>query len=403
MSNVASTGIQAKNQPGRPHIPPYGAQQQQFNTGSRNMLEEARQAAENASGQGSMLNPLIYQMLGLKPTFEDHTAELQAAQQELDASQSQWDEAKKTQDTIKAIPLKKRTPEQKKQLRQLNKQVPKMTKLLEDAKDRHGNFANMPKVITGLERLPEDQIPKESPFSSMNPLNQLQRTTTERANQYLSGDLPVDPTLVHHYNDAEAALRGKLADRYGPDYENSSVGQMALQNFGRQKNEAYATWNQNMQEKYANEAFQYQGNLQSLLGNQIGMMREPSGNQMQDATALSNIIGQRLAQQQTVNQRLNAIGGLGGTGVSGGSIAPLLQGAAGGLGSLLSTPYATGATNAAGQPVTTSLGSQAIGGLSDLGQWAAGGIGEAASAIGSGIGAAGSAIGSGANALWALL
>ena len=37
-------------------------------------------------------------------------------------------------------------------------------------------------------------------------------------------------------------MRAKLTERFGPDFENTTVGQMALQNFSRERNEAFATW-----------------------------------------------------------------------------------------------------------------------------------------------------------------
>lgn len=298
MSNSVSTAQQMKQDTERtPHVPKPGARQQAFKTGTMGMLDDARQVIENAVGQGMQLNPIIYQMLGLNPQMEDHSADLQASQQEMDAAQGQYDEAKKQFDMLQGIPKGKRSKEQKQQFRQLKKGMAAMEKSLADTKNSFDRLQTMPKTITGFERMDPNAIPKDSPFSAMNPLNQAQATESQRLNEYLQGG-EVDPTLKHQYTAAEQQLRGKLAARFGPDYESTSVGQMALQNFSRQRNEAFATWNQAQVEKYNALAFQGQANLQQLLANQIGLMREPSHDQMNAGGAMSNAAQTRLQEQQ---------------------------------------------------------------------------------------------------------
>lgn len=378
MSNIGSSAMTTAKQKTQknPNVPAPTAGQQQFNQGTMNMLDEARAVVENAVGQGQQLNPLIYQMLGLDPQYEDHSGDLTQAQSEMDAAQKQHDEASKTIDMLKSIPAGKRSTDQKHQLRQLSKQLPQMTRDLQHATDSMGRVQTMPKTITGFNRLNPSDIPKESPFSANNGLNQAQASETARLNEYLSGKAAVDPTLVHQYDQAESALRAKLAQRFGPDFESSSVGQMALQNFMRQKNEAFATWNQQQVANYNNLAFSGQANLQNLLSQRIGMMQEPSQNQINEGNAISNLAGQRLSQQQTNQQWL-----LGRAGVTQNTVnsspAPLI----GGIGSLLTTPY----TDSSGK--STTLGGQAVGGVSNaasgLYNWATGGGGAAAGGGGS--------------------
>jgi hypothetical protein len=289
-----------------------GARQQQFRQGTMNMLDEARGVVENAVGQGQELNPLIYQMLGLQPQYEDHSADLQSAQGELDTSQKQLDEANKTIANLRAIPAGRRSPAQRKQLRMLNKQRPNMLKSLQTAQDSFGRLQTMPKTITGLSRMDPSQIPANSPFSAANPLNQLQSSEAQRALQYTQAgsgapgatgqSAAIDPTLVHKWSVAEDQLRASLTQRFGPDYESSSVGQMALSNLNRQKNESFATWNQQLQEKYSNEAFTNAANLNALLGQNINLMREPSTAASGYGALLSNLGGARETEAQTQNQ-----------------------------------------------------------------------------------------------------
>ena len=286
-----------------------GAAQTQFRAGTMNMLDEARGVVENAIGQGQDLNPMIYQMLGLQPQYEDHSADLQAAQGEMDKAQQQYDQAQKTISQIKAVPAGRRSPQQRKQLNMLRAQMKGMTQSLQTAKDQFGRLQTMPKQITGLTRMDPSQIPANSPFSAQNPLYQAQQTEAQRLNQYLAGG-DVDPTLKHQYSVAEDQLRASLAQRFGPDYESSSVGQMALSNFNRQKNEAFATWNQQQVEKYNNLAFQGQANLNALLGQNISLMREPSNTAIGYGADLSNQAGQRLNEEQVQNQLLLGRAGL---------------------------------------------------------------------------------------------
>lgn len=299
MSSIGSTALQTSKQESHrtPQAQQAGPRQRAFHSGTMSMLEDARAMAENAAGQGMQLNPIIYQMLGLQPRTEDHSADLEAARQEMDAAQTQFDESQKAFDQLRGIPKGKRSKEQKKQFKQLKKYMKAGQKPIEDATARFNQLQTMPFTITGFDRMDPNDIPKESPFSAMNPLNKAQQTEAGRLNEYLAGG-EVDPTLKQEYTAAEQALRAKLSERFGPDFENTSVGQMALQNFSRERNEAFATWNEQQVEKYNSLAFQGQANLQTLLANQIGLMREPSNTQMGTAGALSNLTGQRLNEEQ---------------------------------------------------------------------------------------------------------
>jgi hypothetical protein len=319
-----------------PSVPPPTARETQFKNATSDMLDEARGVVENSVGQGQMLDPQIYQMLGLEPQYQDNSAELQQSQASLDSQQKQMDDAQQTIAQLKSVPKGKRSPQQNQQLRQLKKQLPNLQTAYSKTQTAHGNLMTSQKTITGLSRLDPSKIPADSPFSSANPLNQAQATESQRLNQYLAGSAPgavgtgaaaVDPTLVHQYDAAESALRAKLQQRYGPDYENSSVGQMALQNFGRQKNGAYATWNQQQVEKYNSLAFSGQANLQSLLGQQIGLMREPQTNEAQSGANLANVASARLPQEALTNQML-----LGRAGQTTNVSSPAMIGAAAGAG-----------------------------------------------------------------------
>jgi prefoldin subunit 5 len=396
MSNIGSSAMQTAKAKGQstPHVPAASAKQQKFQQGTMGMLDEARSVIENAVGQGSELNPMIYQMLGLSPQYEDHSGDLQSAQSAMDAAQKQYDEAQKTVDTIRGIPKGKRTPEQRKQFNQLKKQIPSLQKALGSANDALGKIQTMPKTITGLSRLDPSQIPENSPFSSLNPLNQAQAAEAGRLNDYLKGG-EVDPTLKHQYDQAESALRTKLAQRFGPDYEASSVGQMALQNFMQTKNNAFATWNEQQVQKYNDLAFQGQANLQSLLGGQIGLMREPSTTQIGMGNALANDAQQRLQQEQIVNQMRLGRAGVS-TSTSNFSPAGAVGSGLQGLGQLLTTPYNQQGSTLAGKltgtnpAVPESVTVPSYGGGSALNSWmGGGGAAEAAAAEGAGASLAG--------------
>lgn len=392
MSNIGSSALQSSKQHTQktPQVPGYSIKQKQFNQGTMNLLDEARNVVEQAVSQGQEINPMIYQMLGLQPKVIDHSGDLQAAQQEADAAQKQWDEAQQTVAKIKGIPKGKRSPAQKKQLRQLKSQMPDLNAALGKATDAMGRLKTMPKTITGFERMDPSQIPPESPFSAANPLHQAQATEADRLNQYLAGG-EVDPTLKHQYDAAESALRAKLAQRFGPDFEGTSVGQMALQNFSRQKNEAFATYNQQQVEKYNNLAFQGQANLQNLLSNRIGMLREPGQSAINEGGALSNLATQRLSQQGTVNQWLLGHAGVGVNTSNPGMIPALAVGAGG---SALKNLLAPGPVDSSTGQASPSLASQGWSGLKS----GAGGLYNWATGAGAaeGAGAAGAAAGTGA-------
>jgi len=370
--------------------------QSQFASGTLNLLDEARNLVENATQQGQELNPQIYAMLGLDPQYTDHSAELGKASDEFNAAQSQMDEAQKTLDSLQGIPKNKRSPAQRQQLRQLKKQIPSLTKSLEAARDAHGRLATMPKEITGFNRLDPSQIPSQSPFSQQNPLFQIAHTEAERAQQALEGGIAVDPLLVHQWTQGEASLRAQLAQRLGPDYENTSMGQMALQDFDRRKSESFANWNYQKQQEYAGAAFQQAGQQQALAGGLIGLMREPAQTEMGEGAALGQAAGPRLTAQQTWNQYL-----LGRSGLTMGNVpqAPLPQLSGGGGLSQLLEQWGKRGTGAAAQTPTQADTAGAAynvdaggGGLSGIAQSS---IGTAEGAYGvdaaAGAGAAGAA------------
>lgn len=354
MSSIASTMLQKSGPKAGPEQPAQHA----FAQGTRSLLDEARSLVENSAQQGQELNPSIYRMLGMEPTYEDNSEQLKQSQAEFDASQKQLDAAQTTLAQLRGVPPGKRSPDQKRQFKQLQKQIPTLQKSLETTRDVHGRLATSPKTITGFTKMDPNSIPADSPFSAQNPLHQAQATEQDRLNQYLSGTGAVDPTLTHQYDAAEATLKQNLASKYGPDFANSTVGQMALQNFTRQKNEAYATWNQQMVERYNQMAFSGAQNLQGLTAGQIALLREPAQDTANAGANLSNLSGARLSQQ---GANLAERGAQQGVITNTTSPAGLIGSAASGLGSLLTTPYQT--TDAQGRPVNTTLAGQGLGKL----------------------------------------
>jgi hypothetical protein len=388
MSNIGSSALAAMTQHGTrtPAALPAGKPEQMFQAGTRNLLDEARNVVENATQQGQQLNPMIYQMLGMDPQYEDHSADLQSAQAEMDAAQKQFDQATQTVNQLRGIPAGKRTPAQRKQLRQLTKGMPQLQQSLERAKDAHGNLATMPKTITGFNRLDPSQIPSNSPFSAANPLYQIQQTEATRAQQAMAGGIAVDPTLVHQYTQAEAQLRAQLAARYGPDYENSSVGQMALQSFNTQRSNAFATWNYNTAQQYATQAYNQAGQQQSLMANLIGLYREPGTYEANMGAQLSNLGGAREAESsQNLANRAAGQGLV--TNLTQSNPMGLIGAGVGAAGSLLTSPTVQ---NAAGSAWNALTGPSSAG----SGGWEAAAAGQGGGAAATGVGDVGAGMSS---------
>jgi len=395
MSNIGSTALQTSKQE-QTRTPEAGlpsAAQRGFMSGTRNMLEDARRVAENAIGQGAQLNPIIYQMLGLKPTMVDNSADLGAAREEYNAARDQFNSAQSQLDQLKALPKGKRSKQQKKQIRQLKKGLKQMQLSAENAEARYNELQTMPNQITGFEQMDPSEIDASSPFSSQNPLNQAQATQASRLNEYLAGG-EVDPTLKQQWTSAEQALRAQLTQRFGPDYESTSVGQMALQNFSRDRNEAFATWNQQQVERYNNMAFGGAANLQQLLAGQIGLMREPGQAQMAGAANLSNLAPARLQQEQSNLQERAARQGMT-INTTGSSPIGLVGSGLGALGQLATTPYNQQGDTLAGRLTGSNMAQPETIGVPSYGQaaatnalsnWAAGAGGTAAAEAAAGYG-----------------
>ena len=277
-----------------------GPAEANFQQGTNDMLDEARGVVENAVGQGQEIDAGVYQQLGMQPIMEDRTADLAQASQDVSTAQAQFDQLSKNIDAINGIPLKKRTPGQKKQLKQLNKQIQPLQGKLADLTKRYGQLQTMPLKITGFNRMDPKDIPASSPFSAQNPLNTAQTAEAQRLNEYLSGQKDVDPTLKHEWAAQESSLRAQLAQRYGPDYENTSVGQMALQNLSRQRDESFTSWNESMVEKYNNLAFGGAANLQQLMLGQIHLAYAPSEEAAKRGQQLAADANARIDQERVL-------------------------------------------------------------------------------------------------------
>jgi hypothetical protein len=406
MSNSISSAITTSQK--RPTVPPVGQRQTQFEQGTQTMLDESRQMVENAVGQGQDLNPMIYQYLGLTPTYEDHSADISSAQTEFDAAQKQLSEAQDTLAKLKAIPPGMRTPAMKHQISQLKTHMPALNSAIGKSQEALGHLQTMPKTITGVTRSDPSTIPADSPFSPKNPLNQTAQAEAQMASRMATAGSAeggagaaqaIDPTLVHQWTQAEAQLNQTMEQRYGPDWKNSTVGQAAMSAFNRQKAEQYAQWNLQQMTTMQQAATGGFGSLQSLAQNQIALWQNPSQTQIQRGNEISNLAGNRLTEQQTFNQRLGMNVG---ANINVAQSTPLAtaQSLASGVGSVATTPTAGGkstvgadAWNSLFGTSTTAagvMGPEAAGGASALNAGVAGDAAaiDAAGATGAGAAAA---------------
>lgn len=215
-----------------------------FNRGTEDVLNEERQAVEQAMAQGALISPEMYRALGYEPIMEDRSADLAAATSKRDEIKAQLAEAeakltKRRKGGLGKHPGHKFDWEEK--AGPLKKQVRLLRSQLNEAERTLGDISAAPLRITGFNKIdPTD--PTQAKGGAYREAFDLQNETLRRA---MLGEESIDPTLEREYQERERLLRERLRRTIGPDYESSSAGIEALANFDREKSEA--KWQYNRQ------------------------------------------------------------------------------------------------------------------------------------------------------------
>lgn len=317
-----------------------------LNRGSADMLDQSRALASDALAQANFLTPELYRTLGFEPVFDgpDPSTIIAAAGQKFDAASQKIneinDQIRNAKGTLKGPARLRRL----KELRRLRRFA------MDDQKNAERELTDaqaMPRRVVGLKPLEEQGGVGGLERETLA----LQEQTLQRA---LRGEEPIDSTLRREYQEREKVLREKLRRQLGPDYETTTAGSDALNDFSREQNEAFEIFNRRTVETFSALTESRAAALSQLTDDRLRQLLTPSSQQLGRAGALSGLTEDRNAfvelqerirtgqfnRKQVVDQQQAAAEAAQAQGISSaiGSLGGGLMGASGSLGALTSGP-----------------------------------------------------------------
>lgn len=225
----------------KPSYPKPTSQELSLQQSQADLLNQQRGMLQGQMDQQKLLQPLILQQMGLKPTYGTG-----AGDTGMEFQNGQWVQARPNtigQQQIIGYEQGPPTPEQtaaREQQQAILDQLHLNQAMLPAQLEQQGyrptygervdpsNPTGPPqRFINGVEAIPGSNQELE---------RNLQRQFLERSGQAMRGELPVDPTLQRQFDTSERTLRDSLLKNLGPGYETSTPGIQALTDFGERKN-----------------------------------------------------------------------------------------------------------------------------------------------------------------------
>lgn len=229
-----------------------------------NLLRSQQSTLERQLREQNLLQPLLYQEMGLVPSFGADTGgltELDRRIAELEATRAGLPVQRQAQEG-ESTPLGRilgrgrgtdpatgqTVPLDPGRATALDQQIAALRS------QREMLAANPNQVITGFTRTPEAEarIAREQRLADLS-LQELEmqaslaptraeneRLLLERSGAALRGELPADPGLLRSLDDQEQRLRDMLFQQLGPGFETSTPGIEALAEFNKRKTEIVA-------------------------------------------------------------------------------------------------------------------------------------------------------------------
>lgn len=289
--------------------------EQIFNRGTRDILDEERHVMEDALGQASFMTPELYKVLGYEPVYDDRGVtpdSLKALSQKSDelnkallagreqraASvgqlrdlRKQLREARKAGDHTTAQDLKGQIKDINQANRDFDAKAVSLRTEAGVAQQALSDAQSQPMRIVGFNKLDRPIDPTGSPGGLYQMAFDLENESLVRA---LKGEEPVDGTLKTHWDQQEQQLRARLRAQLGPDYETSTAGSQALAVFDTQRNNAFATFNQDLVQRMSAETDARATNLSNLRGALMQQMMFPANQQLGRAAALGEAANSRI-------------------------------------------------------------------------------------------------------------
>jgi hypothetical protein len=320
---------------GRPHGPganlKLSKNQQLFNQSTQNILEMEQMAIANAASQGNIVNEAVYKMLGYQPRYSndapDPAALKASANQAFSDSVTAYNtfkQAKKTYERAKAAagdshgtnwakvaatggmtgyakgqPKARAAAAAMRDMKLASDRLDMARSAYASQRDSYQSALNNPRQIIGLDPIgPDPTTGVRAGHDPKNPDDLMQIALdvgNESLLRALKGEEPIDQTLVHAYDVGEINLRERLRRQLGPDYETSTAGSQAINDFIRTKGEAFQQFNRQTIQLYSTMTQQEAQTLTNLTGTKIAQLLSPMDTSLKIAGALGSSADQRNA------------------------------------------------------------------------------------------------------------
>mgnify|MGYP001354187998 FL=1 len=327
-------GNAVKGAPGTPGGPPrvgtLSKQQQLFNQSTQHVLEQEQMMLANAASQSGAANEAIYRSLGYAPVYSNDAPDPAALKAGANQSYSDtvtaytdWQKAKQHYERAKAAagnshgtqwakvlatggmqgwgkgqPKARAARAAAQELKNANDRLSMSRSTYQSKVDAYQSALTNPRQIVSLNPLGPDANGVTPGHDPNNP-DDLMQIALDLGNQSLvralKGEEPIDQTLVHTFVVAEDNLRERLRRQLGPDYETTTAGSQALNDFSRSKAESFQQFNRGTIAMYANMTDQQAQVLSNLRGADINQLLAPADQTLKVAAALGGSAADRTA------------------------------------------------------------------------------------------------------------
>lgn len=297
-ATAASTALSATQ--GGPNTPTLGGAsglEARTRNRQRDILFRAENFANRGAFESNLIAPSLYEFAGYEVERDPSTIAAATQQrQEADAATERFNEARVTLDKLTGPSRKKAVKELKAQglkgkaLRKAKKELKKQTKTarLELRESRRAvetegreaaDAETAANRITGLKKgelgSAEDQ--------------EIDRLLTGRVTKALQTGESDDPRLNRELAEEEGLIRARLSRQFGPDYENTTAGQIALNNFRQRRTESLADFARRDVSEYNPMRLNQRTTLGQIAGQRLGLAQAATGERWRTSENLQNL------------------------------------------------------------------------------------------------------------------
>jgi hypothetical protein len=297
-ATAASTALQASQ--GGPNMPTLGGAsglESRMQRRNRDILFAAQEQANRGAFERNLVSPDLYRQAGYDVEYDEESlAAAATARETSDAASERFSGARSTLDALTGPSRKKKIRELKaggvrgKALKAAKKDLRKQkrtarTDLRESRRDMDTAAMAAQAAesqagrITGLtyRGLGDDS---DRAIDEALSKRVLDAATTGRS---------TDPRLLRELDESEGAIRARLVRQFGPDYENTTAGAMALNSFRQRKSESLADFARKDITEFNPARLNQRLTLGQIAGQRQNLMLAPSDARFSTSTQMQNL------------------------------------------------------------------------------------------------------------------